>query len=306
MVKQDKFEEIMELNPLYKSFFAKSFKDLGLNGNSFELMESSKGCSDKSLWFTEKELKRLFGMKIIEGMDKHIRTIHSSKLLAVLFFKWMGVKYPLSIDNITYTNVHFEVKNKCAGDHCTSCIDVMLVSEDEKTLLFLDSMFMDYLHVGNSKGISEKYRMFYDSLDLFDESNLLQMTPVYKDRNGKDVFDLISRNGIAIHHCEGIKHLISSYIGLLCEPADSETDDYKRIFDNANNIILGAILYKFDDPRFDDYCDLYIRLAESLNKLDIPFKRKVNVRETILTYQDLKKANTEFQLDDNIKRLYQL
>lgn len=323
---QDNFENIMAKSDrkVYDSFFAKSFSDMGLNGDSFEQTMWQGKPSKNSLSFSVNEMHRLFGFKesSFNWLDKRIRTIHSSALQTLLFFKSMGVANVLEIDGITYNRAFFEVKNKCVETNHPSCVDVMLVSEDEKTLLFLESKFTEYLHVGNRKGINENYRMFYDSLDMFNVNNELELTSTYKNKDGKDVFDLQSSIGKPLHYCEGIKQMISHYIGLLLGPAVVENRDYKRLFEKAENFRLGTILFDFsyakgknakgkdfyDDAsiKFDDYRHLYERLAKSLGNLKLPIGRKIQVRKAILTYQEVLRDNPEYVIEDNIKKLYQL
>lgn len=327
-MEQNKFNEIMGSSDIsaYKSLFAKSFQKLGLNGDNFEQTVRKGKLSTKSLSFQEGELYNLFGIdekgvfgqdkKHLSELDSRIYTVHSSALLALQIFNWVGKGNSIKIDETEYNEVWFEVKNKVFDS--PSHIDILLVSaDDRKKLLFLESKFTEYLKGEPCYGISEKYRSFYDeALDMFNVGNGLQISDIYKDSKGKPVFDLFSVKGKTSHYCEGFKQVISHYIGLLRGPQDIK-GKYSEIFEQAEQLELAEIVYKLDGDGFNNYSGLYSTIAKRLNSLTNEEIEKVPnlhkregfvVREDILTYQKLLENNKDYKLGEkgeNIKKFYQ-
>ena len=85
-----------------------------------------------------------------DGNEKsRILTLHSSSLLAFLCFNGVA-NHPITIDGIVYDEVMFEVKNDVidASLGKPSNIDVLLMGDNRKKLLFLESKFTEYLSGG--------------------------------------------------------------------------------------------------------------------------------------------------------------
>lgn len=106
-------------------------------------------------------LKRIFGIDANDALFDHafqqvtsgkgqelkrITTLQSSSLLGLLVF-YRVTKYPVIINNIKYTQAFFEVESNVLGSN--SSIDVMLVSEDSRILLFLELKFTEFLSLGD-------------------------------------------------------------------------------------------------------------------------------------------------------------
>lgn len=317
-MKKETFDRIVDNN--YK-FLSEPLKCIGFNHFEQTLWKGKR--SDKSLSFKGGELDKLFGIneqgefgqnkKKLSELDSRIYTVHSSALLALQIFNWVREGNSIEIDKIKYNRVLFEVKNKCATDQNPSCIDVLLVSENENTLLFLESKFTEYLEGETCEGIDDKYRLFFNLLNLFDsKEGKLKMSRSYRNKDCRFVFDLESTKKSAIHYCEGIKQMICHYIGLLRGPQEKE-GVYRSLFDRAEQLILGEIAFKFDDKQseYKDYFQLYHSLAEKLKAVSFPTGKKISVLENILTYQDLIESNKDYKLGDkdieeNIKNFYHL
>ena len=106
-------------------------------------------------------IQRIFGIRKLarglfesatsgDGNEKsRILTLHSSSLLAFLCFNGVA-NHPITIDGIVYDEVMFEVKNDVidASLGKPSNIDVLLMGDNRKKLLFLESKFTEYLSGG--------------------------------------------------------------------------------------------------------------------------------------------------------------
>lgn len=252
---------------------------------------------------------------------RRICTRHSSALLALLFFYRVSEDNPLTIKGIKYTKVFFEVKNKVFDN--PSNIDVLLVSDDNKTgknLLFLESKLTEYIKGGKLGKINPTYKKYYELLSDFWNNSSID----WDEEEGKDSL-CIKAKGKDVQYCEGIKQMISHYIGLLQCPSEKEQDkikykEYKKLFEGDYNFILGEILFKFNDTSFEGYferySELYKGLAKYLNNnnvhnsfaenLECSNGKIIQVIEDLITYQELVKDNPEYILNENIKKFYQL
>jgi len=116
-------------------------------------------------------------------------------------------------------------------------------------------------------------------------------------------------------YCSGIKQMISHYIGLtnfvengeeaLDPKQKSNLDDIVKLRNNGAVIILGEVLFAFDDAvdkgatKRIRYFSIYKKLAKVLNANT----SKICVLPEVLTYQELLK---DFKLDKKVKDFYQL
>ena len=113
------------------------------------------------------EMRELF--KSATGGDgdekSKILTLHSSSLLAFLCFYDLS-NHPITIDETEYNEVMFEVKNDVINASLgkPSNIDVLLMGENRKKLLFLESKFTEYLSGGKVFLSPDRYKEFYDLL----------------------------------------------------------------------------------------------------------------------------------------------
>lgn len=313
------FNKIIENNPLYKHFFATFAKDMGFMTYVEPTQWRGKD-SEHSLSFKDDDaIKELFGVEVNDlsnRLDKRFLTIHSSALLALLFFYGISEKNPLcdaDDSNIKYTQVFFEVKNKVFDN--PSSIDVLLADNDGHNLLFLESKFTEYLSCGKRGNINIEYKDYYEQLNGFWNDPEVGVQWVKEDDNtlcikGKE-------EGRTRYYCEGIKQMISHYIDLVNGPSEKEKDKdfyekYKEyLLNKANSIKLGEIMYCFDEAKFEkyatkfnDYSGLYSKLAEKLNEHARRYHPQIHVIEPVLTYQEL--ANTGYCVSDKIKKFYQL
>lgn len=269
------------------------------------------------------DLKEIFGLEMDERFKKKydeatsgsgneglkIQTLHSSSLLALLVFCNVTEDNPIVINKIKYVDAYFEVKNKVFN--APSNVDVVLISEDKKTVLFLESKFTEYLKTNDYK-ISIKYWGFYKKLNF--EKLPIKISLPYLDSKGRSVFNLESRvrNKKQRQYCEGIKQLISHYIGINNGLVEKYAKKYELslqpIIDNAGSLILGEINYSFCESGVK-YKKLYEDVAEQLNEnreklLEKGSWRKIQVLDSILTYQEVLQNNSGFNLPDTVKSFY--
>ncbi len=287
--------------PIDKKRYGKSESD---NSFSFNKLENSE----------LKTLEKIFGSmnkkKATKGQGqerKRILTMHSSALLALLFFNSVSDKNPLCIkidgNQYEFTTVDFEYENRClegmdksGKKYRSSCIDVKLTDKAKNVVLFLESKFSEYLHNGKQTGINKEYQVQYGY--IFDESNLPEDF-AFVDDTEKGTLTLTTRpkEKKCSHYCQGLKQMMCHFIG---------TMNYKK--DNpGEEVMLGTILLdlsSIDKTSFDKYSKDYSQLSENLNGLG----KGVKMLKEPLTYQELYKEAKEkgFKLSDNVVRYYGL
>ena len=203
-------------------------------------------------------------------------------------------------------------------------IDVMLVSEDEKTLLFLELKFTEFLSPRSHLWLSKKYFDLYHLLtdELSKSGIVVEVKRVHKSRKDGTTYDtndfMISDvDRRKLYFC-GIKQMVSHLFGLIQCPASGTKEVYEAyVARKQPRIILATMLYEPDITElrnlFDCYRALYCSVFSKEN--DIPGKiksfinadRKYNVEilDTPLTYQkDVKNENGELPYLDRVKSIY--
>lgn len=269
--------------------------------------------SPNSLSFKGACLKQIFDLKdsfcgkhaqAIGGSGnegRKIMTLHSSSLAALLCFYNLSNKNRLNIPVIPGTDfVESEFEKKNQTEKFTSNIDVALYSSDGKVVCFLESKFSEYLSCGKKDDVSaDAYQDIYDA--LLSKSELGDKL-LYKD-------ECLSSREKGNHYCEGIKQMVSHYLGAV-EYAKKEENKDKQIY-------LGEILFKFNDTaidkkirggvknHFDDYTELYSLLKKALNSLGEEMRPKnLHLLERVITYQEVFQS-VSF-LDKEVKSFYKL
>lgn len=310
-------------NPVYSKFFSerKFFDDYneGLDKKDNASFSFQK-CPGEVFSLSSPQFCTAFHQVINgEGKEKYkINTLHSSSLLGLLCFYKVSEKNPLELElefdnnriHFRFNAVKFEKTNRVFSPSVgKSSIDIALYGEDNQSqpsVLYLESKFTEYLEFGNSKSSDKKsqYQGFFDTLNKNSELDI-----VHKYENSKLI---LSGN----HYCEGIKQMVSHFIG-----AVRSEDDKDR------NIYLAPILFNFNkdfsNESFNDYCTIYGYLAEGLNKLkgkpdellrcfndyskvkkeDLKNTKNLFISNKVLTYQELFPKNNNF-LDDVVKKYY--
>lgn len=271
-----------------------------------------------------------------EGQEKFkIYTLHSSSLLGLLCFYKVGtsgltVTLPFGGKDITFqfTEVVFEKTNPVfSKSNGKSSIDIALYGEanGEKVALYLESKFTEYLHRGGNLTSDKKsqYKPFYDVL----QKSLKDIEYSNINNDGNEDGKLHLNGKEKEHYCEGIKQMVSHFVGAL------HTDDWEER--GIKKIYLATILfdfskYGFGSEEIDDYNEQYGQLSNGLNELKSKiennksgfFEEKVKNRlpirdgvpsniiisDKVFTYQDFfsKSACSGYELDPLVKDFYQL
>lgn len=233
---------------------------------------------------------------------KKILSLHSSSRCALLCFynvEAKPIKLNIKGEDIEFNYSTFEFKNPVI--RYPSNMDVVLLSTDRKTVLFLESKFSEYyISAGDhsafiSKSYLDKNKPSGSVYSRIDEIDLSRVSCVqdYKDGDGKvkkrDGFKLVTKDG-SINYLDGIKQMISHYVGVIRRlegkslKADLESEInaeiYKEVVSALNaadsKVYLGEILFdrfflpkdsQEEDPAklLKAYSGLYEKLAEILN-----------------------------------------
>ena len=177
--------------------------------------------------------KQLFHMAVNgDGQElKRICTLHSSSLLAFLFFCGVSDDNKLVIDGIEYDKCFFEVQNRVFTNgpiaDKPSNVDVVLYSSKSNWLLFIESKFTEYLSHGKAFA-AEKYKdvvsrfITHGALTLRIEEGIKQ-----SKRKG---FNICLKEGKNNQYITGFKQAIAHIVGILTgEPTEHNPENYKMI-----------------------------------------------------------------------------
>ncbi len=241
------------------------------------------------------------------GAGKEINricTLISSSLCAFLHFSNVSESNPITINEIEYNEVHFEVKNKVITN--SSNMDVVLISKDEnkdiKTILFLESKFSEYLDLSeDKKDISSKYDDEYRKFGLFKkyydfDYDFDKNKWVLKGNDNREAF------------FEGVKQMISHYIGVENFINDGYESIKKINQDKLKpdcQVLLGEILFSAWPDEYKNYEEEYKKIYEVLNSRENP-KENLIVLKNLLTYKELFEDNKDNSkiLNEKIRKFY--
>ncbi len=254
-----------------------------------------------------------------DGNEKsRILTLHSSSLLAFLCFNDVA-NHPITIDDIVYDEVMFEVKNDVidASLGKPSNIDVLLMGDNRKKLLFLESKFTEHLS-GGYVTLSNKYRDLYIKLQKLNLPFNIKFINVFQESDNSHKETDIKQE-IRLYTGErtseylgGIKQAFSHLLGIATGPAKEQTkgnEDYTgSLLENAEEIKFASIVFNCDNDKFEKYNDLYISVFENSDVIIETIKEVVPKRELKLTivphllqYQEVFQAN---YLSDKVREFY--
>ena len=258
-----------------------------------------------------------------DGNEKpRILTLHSSALLAFLCFNDVA-NHPIIIDKIdetVYNEVMFEAKNNVINNSPgKSNIDVLLMGENRKKLLFLESKFTEYLS-GGKVTLSNKYRDLYIKLQKLNlPFNIKFINVLQESDNSHKEPDI--KEGIRLYTEEktseylyGIKQAFSHLLGIATGPAKKQTkgnEDYTRsLLENADEIKFASIVFNCDNDKFEKYDDLYKSVFENSDVIKDTIKDVLKKRELKLTivphllqYQEVFQANF---LHEKVREFYRV
>ena len=233
-----------------------------------------------------------------------IMTLHSSALASLLVF------YSVSKDNPIYVKVNdkeekfteslFEVKNEvCEGSGNFSNVDVVL--RGEECVLDLESKFSEYLGSGP---VEVKKVDYYDEIygRLADTLKKAGVELVSKD--GKR---FLEREDEAAFYNEGLKQMISHYLGVTTEIATG------RLNASEKRIALGEVLFYFGDKvpicykKYESYEAAYAILRKGLENCVKEDDINLTIN-ALTTYQSILglESNRQFlmKLPESIREFY--
>ncbi len=299
-----------------------------------------KGKKQNALQFTPDPVE-VFDIKdpafAIKKAEQHkgqgqqdLHNFRSSSMSPLLCFYAISDSNPLtySIEGVTFrfTDVHFEVRNKCVG-RGKSNMDVVLYGTDSrnsKVIFFVETKFAEYYTLASANDISTTYTGVYQGTyaDVLKECGL-KFVEYDKEKDGKITKRLkLEPNDGNPHYCEGIKQMVCHHIGInrfINQDTYSDTRNQARdslkldTIDELDSvdIYLGEVLFKFDDTMsvvkkgkksinvFADYCQMYKSLLKRLPR------SKIKMMPRVITYQELFKDSTCIQ-NANIQSFYKL
>lgn len=293
-----------------KSEWSKSFKSqngedvFGTIQRIFGIRESARGLFETATGGNGNEKQKIL-------------TLHSSSLLAFLCFNDIA-NHPIKIDgtvNTVYNEVMFEVKNNVINNSPgKSNIDVLLMGDNRKKLLFLESKFTEYLSGGKVTLSPHRYEEFYSILT---EKNNFRFSAGYlpvnsqTDKSQKTQYSLYTDKEPSLF-LEGIKQAFSHLLGIATGPAKKQTkgnEDYtSSLLENADEIKFASIVFNCDNKKFDDYNNLYKSVFENSDVIQETIKEVVPKRELklsiipqLLQYQEVFQDN---YLSDKVREFY--
>lgn len=240
---------------------------------------------------------------------KEILRLHSSSLCPLLFFSDLK-KHPMELSlgntNVKFNKAIFEYQNKVLDTGFPSNVDVVLISEDRQTVLFLESKFSEYF-----KTSCDPIKFSYLTKTHFYEDsflNKLGLRIIKENDSPKKFIDKKKNEGFKLEtisaeeecYLDGIKQMISHYIGIqnfISNPAIDERLEYQ-----GQEIYLGEIIFDFSfdeaKTKLENYTKVYQRLAENLNSEN----KNIKVLSKPLKYSMFK--TNGYELNSKIKNFY--
>lgn len=296
-----------------------SFKIEGLDNS--EIKKQSKINFEKTLMQVSKRLKSEFSISddifdkkiemVCSGSGDEIQKItalHSSSLCALLFFYNIEndhLKINIDGENVVFSKSFFEWRNPVLGND--SNIDVVLYSEKNNVVLFLESKFSEYLCGKRKLEIPYKYFENDISKEIYrkicNEGGLKSsFEKVLITRKGKKEEFFVLECAKGNNYLEGIKQMISHYLGIInfLNERSSERERYEKevSINSRTRFYLGEILF---DERLknlkgtggktylDKYNCEYKHLEKVLNAdISERTEKQFKVLPEILYYSNLK------------------
>ncbi len=256
-----------------------------------------------------------------EGQGDELRKINSlisSSLLSLLMFHklfmndntndYISIKLPNFDDAVLFDKCLFEVRNRVV--RFPSCVDVALYSSKQNVMLFLESKFTEYTRVKKEEYYGKGYITLYtDHLQQYLSHIIETDKAIIK---GKEKLRIGTKSGE--RYIEGVKQSISHLIGLTRGPRQGGTgyypesyhDEYSRLYDKADKLYYGTILFdprgmNVDGSMYEDYVNLYVDtigshgkeiVAEICKWNNLPKKsynkdKEIEVLPNPLSYQDV-------------------
>ena len=212
------------------------------------------------------------------------KAIDSSSMLSYNFFHWVSDEFPLELFGNRYTQVFFEVRLKTLkSSNAPANIDVVLVDNEFKHALFVESKFLEYLESEKadfSESYSSKLHYFTGNQNI---DKLINLVKDYQKTSG-GYYGGIKQN---ICHLIALSNLKDESA---IKYAREKNPELAQIF-NANvefkfiNLIYEPCL---EEPKkkYDDYIKL---LTDFQDKLSSNLESLLTEKRISMSYSDLYK-----------------
>ena len=242
-----------------------------------------------------------------DGKKEKAACIYSSSMLAYNFFSWIGKNKIFEYDGIKYNKVVFEEQFRVLKNRNNRAnLDVVLVSEDKKTIMLLESKFTEHFAVKDSvPDISDAY----DSIDSYFEncygSNwvkvIKRLREMPKERQGQKAY------------YEGLKQVVCHLIGIsnvIKDPKARKWFNNNSWLSHLENIELkGDEIFIFKSIVFHPKTDKENRLSSEYEELNKEFVESLDFLPTnlktdnpIITYRQLwEKGMIDSIVDEDLK-----
>ena len=279
------------------------FRDQLLNGNENKVPFSSKykyyvkDLQDNLFCEMGKEHVEMFEKgngSELQDQPAKAKAIDSSSMLSYNFFSWIDKTHTLTLNNTIYNKVFFEVKLATLETRgFPANMDIVLVSEDNKTALFIESKFTEYLE-STTRELSASYK---DKSKYFDDNEQID-----------DIVSFIGQNNIIKGKCQyGIKQNICHLIGISnLKYSVKARKRFLKTYNNKYNCILDAENYIFKNlifnPNMSEAHDMFESYCKDLNTLleKLPTSlRKFTDNNFIMTYGELYHRMIDSCLEEN-------
>jgi len=227
------------------------------------------------------------------------KAIDSSSMLSYNFFHWVSDEFPLELFGNKYTQVFFEVRLKTIKCSNTPAnIDVVLIDNEFKHVLFVESKFLEYLKTEKadfSKSYSNESNYFSGNQNI---GKLIRLVDDYRDKSG--------------HYYGGIKQNICHLIALSNLKDKSAIKYAKEKNSELAQIFNADVEYKFinliyepepceEKPKkkYDDYISL---LEEFKGNLSNDLKSLLTDKGISMSYSYLYKEEFEKTNSSNLPK----
>ena len=233
-----------------------------------------------------------------DGKKEKAACIYSSSMLAYNFFSWIDKKHPLMLDGVKYDRVVFEEQFRVLKTRNNKAnLDVVLVSEDEKTILLIESKFTEHFKLGpvdiskaydnpksyfdNVEGWDPLIKQIRDRMESGEEAyfegikqvacHLIGISSVILNKDARDWFNQNSW----LHHIEGLNL------------KGDETFIFKSVVFHPNT--------KDEERRAANYKTLNKAYVAGINFLP----KNLKTDNPIITYRDIWEMGFEASITDN-------
>lgn len=216
------------------------------------------------------------------------KAIDSSSMISYNFFRFIDGDHSVIINEIRYNKCLFEVKlPTLTTSGAPANIDVVLLSEDRKTVLFIESKFLEYL---DNKLIRlpksyKRERSFYQ--DNKDKNALCELCNHYEAKNGHYNYG-IKQNTC---HLVGISNISNSckakemFLDINAEHFDRK--DLETIIEKEKHYLLMDVIFVPSEKAAVTLFDIYKQDLDDFHKtMPDDLKKYIN-KPFVMTYGQL-------------------